>query len=210
MGIRSTPRPARKDRSRSSCSPRIGTTSSPRVFVRKRNGSASRPARRRASTTSAFLNIEDGGVDEDDHVAFTEKHHENNPLLLVVALLRRNNSYAAGRGWGWIAWQTGKSGGDKVHTEHFRKNAPEKYMSWNWTSYQPFTSKQVLTFSVRGCIDSTIPGHGGRDQKVRQVGRQAAQEHCDGVLHHRHGHGQDATAEFYRVWCGRKLGARTR
>ena len=63
-------------------------------------------------------------VDEDDHVAFTEKHHENNPPSFGSgALSVETNGYAAGRGWGWIAWQTGKSGGDKVHTEHFRKNA---------------------------------------------------------------------------------------
>ena len=54
----------------------------------------------------------------------SEKHHENNPPSYGSgALSVETNGYAAGRGWGWIAWQTGKSGGDKVHTEHFRKNA---------------------------------------------------------------------------------------
>ena len=88
-------------------------------------------------------------VDEDDHVAFTEKHHENNPPSFGSgALSVETNGYAAGRGWGWIAWQTGKSGGDKVHTEHFRKNATGIHVV-ELDVVPPSTPKQVLTFSVR-------------------------------------------------------------
>ena len=88
-------------------------------------------------------------VDEDDHVAFTEKHHENNPPSFGSgALSVETNGYAAGRGWGWIAWQTGKSGGDKVHTEHFRKNATGIHVV-ELDVVPPSSSKQVLTFSVR-------------------------------------------------------------
>ena len=39
------------------------------------------------------------------------------------ALSVETNGYAAGRGWGWIAWQTGVTGSDKVQVEHFKKNA---------------------------------------------------------------------------------------
>ena len=88
-------------------------------------------------------------VDEDDHVAFTEKHHENNPPSFGSgALSVETNGYAAGRGWGWIAWQTGKSGGDKVHTEHFRKNATGIHVV-ELDVVPPSTPKQVLTFTVR-------------------------------------------------------------
>jgi hypothetical protein len=88
-------------------------------------------------------------VDEDDHVAFTEKHHENNPPSFGSgALSVETNGYAAGRGWGWIAWQTGKSGGDKVHTEHFRKNATGIHVV-ELDVVPPSSSKQVLTFAVR-------------------------------------------------------------
>ena len=84
-------------------------------------------------------------VDEDDHVAFTEKHHENNPPSFGSgALSVETNGYAAGRGWGWIAWQTGKSGGDKVHTEHFRKNATGIHVV-----ELDVVPGKVLTFSVR-------------------------------------------------------------
>jgi len=88
-------------------------------------------------------------VDEDDHVAFTEKHHENNPPSYGSgALSVETNGYAAGRGWGWIAWQTGKQGQDKVHTEHFRKNATGIHVV-ELDVVPPSSAKQVLTFSVR-------------------------------------------------------------
>ncbi|KAH8055940.1 hydrolase [Aureococcus anophagefferens] len=72
-----------------------------------------------------FSNFRDlGDVDEDAHVAFTEQHHaENPPSFGSGALSVETNGYAAGRGWGWIAWQTDKLGKDKVHVEKFKKNA---------------------------------------------------------------------------------------
>lgn len=70
-----------------------------------------------------FANYRDlGAVDEGAHVAFTEKHHEDNPPSSGAgALSVETNGYAAGRGWGWIAWATGPK--DKVEVQHFKKNA---------------------------------------------------------------------------------------
>ena len=80
-----------------------------------------------ASTTGTddayFANYRDlGAVDEDAHVAFTAKHHAANPPKRGSgALSVETNGYAAGRGWGWIAWASGPRGA--VETQHFKKNA---------------------------------------------------------------------------------------
>lgn len=98
-----------------------------------------------------FSNYRDlAPVDEDDHVAFTEKHHEENPPKFGDgALSVETNGYAAGRGWGWIAWQTGKTGSDQVHTEHFKKNATGIHVV-ELDVVRPAKSGHVVTFRARG------------------------------------------------------------
>ena len=97
-----------------------------------------------------FSNYRDlAPVAEEDHVAFTDKHHEAHPPSFGSgALSVETNGYAAGRGWGWIAWQTGKNGTDQVHTEHFRKNATGIHVV-ELDVVPPSSPKQVVTFAVR-------------------------------------------------------------
>jgi len=97
-----------------------------------------------------FSNYRDlGAVIESDHVAFTEKHHEENPPSFGDgALSVETNGYAAGRGWGWIAWQTCPKGGNVVEIEKFKKNATGIHVV-ELAIVPPKAKGHVVTFKLR-------------------------------------------------------------
>lgn len=61
-----------------------------------------------------------GSVDEDQHSKFTQQNQlKNPPRCGAGAVSVETNGYAAGRGWGWTAWQSAEG----VEIKQFPKNA---------------------------------------------------------------------------------------